>query len=304
MAVQWPLLIFSVLLGVSSGILVFLGVGEIKGVFKKSRSVLAICALVLLVIGGCASAFHLDHIDRALYILGNPTSSFSRELFAVGFAAVMALVYAILSRKDYPKPTKVISILGMVAGLVLPLVAGTSFMMAARPAWDSFLMPLMYLGTGLGMGFAFGAAFVAGKGDGAETGFAAKLALVGVVVSAVVSLAYVAWIGMAPHPDPSRSVDLLFSGSLAMPFWLGVVVLGVVIPLVLAFVALRSAGKGGSVAVASVGADGTAAAPATAGLGVSAPLWMAFVCLLVGNVALRVIMYGVATSVEQLIYVF
>lgn len=37
MAVQWPLLIFSVLLGASSGIMIFLGIGEIKGVFKKVR---------------------------------------------------------------------------------------------------------------------------------------------------------------------------------------------------------------------------------------------------------------------------
>ena len=37
MAVQWPLLIFSVLLGASSGIMIVLGIGEIKGVFKKVR---------------------------------------------------------------------------------------------------------------------------------------------------------------------------------------------------------------------------------------------------------------------------
>ena len=33
MDIQWPLLIFSVLLGVTSGCFVFLGVGELKGKF-------------------------------------------------------------------------------------------------------------------------------------------------------------------------------------------------------------------------------------------------------------------------------
>ena len=34
MEIQWPLLIFSVCLGVTSGAFVFLGVGELKGKFK------------------------------------------------------------------------------------------------------------------------------------------------------------------------------------------------------------------------------------------------------------------------------
>ena len=105
MAVQWPLLVFSVLLGASCGTLVFLGIGEIKGVFKKVRFPLAVCALVLLAVGGCASAMHLGHIDRAFYILGNMGSGLSKELFAVAFVGIMTLIYVILSRKDYPGPT-------------------------------------------------------------------------------------------------------------------------------------------------------------------------------------------------------
>lgn len=279
MAVQWPLLVFSVLLGISSGILVFLGIGEIKGAFKKVRFPLALVALVLLAVGGCASALHLGHIDRALYILGNPASGLSKELFAVGFTGIVTLVYVVLCRKDYPGPTKVFGILALIGAVVLPLVAGASYMMPARPAWDSVALPIMYLGTGLGMGFVFAAAFSAGKLPQDEAKLARTLAVVGVVASAVVMVVYVAWVAMAPHADPSRSIDLLLSGSLAMPFWLGVVVLGIVCPLALALVALR----GGKSAAA---------------------LWAAFACLLVGNVALRVIMYTVATSVEQLIYVF
>lgn len=286
MAVQWPLLIFSVLLGISSGILVFLGIGEIRGMFKKVRFPLALVALVLLAVGGCASAMHLGHIDRALYILGNPASGLSKELFAVGFTAVVTLVYLILSRKDYPGPAKVFGILALVGGIVLPLVAGASYIMPARPAWDSVTLPLMYLGTGLGMGFTLSAAVVCAKGDQGERAFGLKLALAGVIISVVVMAAYIAWIAMAPHQDSSRSIDLLLSGNLAMAFWLGVVVLGMALPLVL-------------VAVAQRGAKPNAGAG-----GASGALWGAFASLVIGNVALRVIMYLVATSVEQLIYIF
>lgn len=309
MAVQWPLLIFSVLLGASSGIMVFLGIGEIKGVFKKVRFPLALIALVLLAIGGCASALHLGHVDRALYILGNVGSAFSRELFAVGFTGLMTLIYVILSRKDYPGPTKVFGILAAIGGIVLPLVAGASYMMAARPAWDSFALPVMYLGTGIGMGFVLSAAFVYMKGDDADKALSVTLAIVGIICSVAAMLIYVIWIAIAPHPDPTRSIMRLVGGDLAPAFWLGVVLLGIVCPLAAIVLSRKNAAsdKAGEDATVVAGVDGsgaaTAAAPAVAAkVNTATILWVTLGCLLVSNVVLRVIMYTVATSVEQLIY--
>lgn len=317
MAVQWPLLIFSVLLGASSGVLVFLGIGELKGCFKKVRFPLALIALVLLAVGGCASAFHLGHIDRALYILGNVSSGLSKELFAVGFTGIMTLVYVILSRKDYPGPTRVFGLLAALGGLVLPLVAGASYMMPARPAWDSVALPLMYLGTGLGMGFVLAAAYVYFKGDEADEAFALKLAMVGVLASVVVTLIYVVWVAVAPYPDPTRSLARLAAGDLAPAFWLGVVIIGIVAPVVLMGLVWKrggadadgadadaGTGAGTVAAVDASGAAAAAAAPAATVAKISTPtaLWASLGCLVVGSVVLRVIMYLVATSVEQLIY--
>lgn len=308
MAVQWPLLIFSVLLGASSGIMVFLGIGEVKGAFKKVRFPLALIALVLLAIGGCASAFHLGHPDRAFYILGNLNSGLSRELFAVGFLGIVTLVYMILARKDYPGPTKVFGILALIGGIVLPLVAGSSLMMPARPAWDNFTLPLMYLGTGIGMGFVLSAAYVYVKGETTDRRFAFSLAGVGILCSVVVSVAYLIWIAAAPFADPTRSFARLAAGDMAAPFWLCVVLVGMVAPVALYFLVRKDAAKSdqdpnGGADVAGVEADGSAtAAGATAKLTAGNALWVSFICLLVGNVVLRVIMYAVATSVEHLIY--
>lgn len=314
MAVQWPLLIFSVLLGASSGVLVFLGIGELRGCFKKVRFPLALIALVLLAVGGCASAFHLGHLDRALYILGNVSSGLSKELFAVGFTGIMTLVYVILSRKDYPGPTRVFGLLAALGGLVLPLVAGASYMMPARPAWDSIALPLMYLGTGLGMGFVLSAAYVYFKGDEADEAFALKLALVGVLASVVVTLIYVVWVAVAPFPDPTRSLGRLAAGDLALAFWLGVVIVGIVAPVVLVGLVWKRGATGAdgtgadtsATPVASVDASGAAAAapaaPTAAKISTPTALWASLGCLVVGSVVLRVIMYLVATSVEQLIY--
>lgn len=284
MAIQWPLLIFSVLLGVSSGAMIFAGIGEIKGRFKNVRFILGVVAFAAVAVGGCASAFHLGHPERALHILGNMGSAFSRELFAVGAMAVVSLVYAVLAKKSFEGAAKVFGIIGAVVGVVLPLVAGATYVMAARPVWDTFLLPVMFLGTGVGMGFLLACALVFMKGDEDDKRFALTLALAGVVVMAVAMVLYVAWIAMAPHADESRSIMRLVAGDLALAFWLGVVVVGIVAPIAVAVLVRKKLAANG-------------AADSAAGM-----LWAAFVCAIAGNVALRVIMYLVATSVEQFIY--
>lgn len=284
MAIQWPLLIFSVLLGVSSGAMIFAGIGEIKGRFKNVRFILGVVAFAAVAVGGCASAFHLGHPERALHILGNMGSAFSRELFAVGAMAVVSLVYAVLAKKSFEDAAKVFGIIGAVVGVVLPLVAGATYVMAARPVWDTFLLPVMFLGTGVGMGFLLACALVFMKGDEDDKRFALTLALAGVVAMAVAMVLYVAWIAMAPHADESRSIMRLVAGDLALAFWLGVVVVGIVAPIAVVVLVRKKLAANG-------------AADSAAGM-----LWAAFVCAIAGNVALRVIMYLVATSVEQFIY--
>lgn len=287
------------LLGASSGILVFLGIGEIKGAFKPVRFGLAVAALALLALGGIASTFHLGHIDRAFHILGNMGSGLSKELFAVAFTGIVTIVYAVLVRKDFLGAAKITGIIALVAGIALPLVAGASFMMPARPAWDSFTLPLMYLGTGLGMGFALSAAVTCSKGDAADAPLATRLAIVGVIFSIASVIAYVAWIALAPFAHESRSIGRLISGNLAVEFWGGVAVAGMAVPLVLSLVAANR----GSKPAAGNAVDGDGAVTKKASLGQSAAcLWIALVCLAVGSVALRMIMYAVATSVESLIY--
>lgn len=284
MAIQWPLLIFSVLLGVSSGAMIFAGIGEVKGRFKNVRFILGVVAFAAVAVGGCASAFHLGHPERALHILGNMGSAFSRELFAVGAMAVVSLVYAVLAKKSFEGAAKVFGIIGAVVGVVLPLVAGATYVMAARPVWDTFLLPVMFLGTGVGMGFLLACALVFMKGDEDDKRFALTLALAGVVVMAVAMVLYVAWIAMAPHADESRSIMRLVAGDLALAFWLGVVVVGIVAPIAVVVLVRKKLAANG-------------AADSAAGM-----LWAAFACAIAGNVALRVIMYLVATSVEQFIY--
>ena len=278
MAVQWPLLFFSVLIGISGGIMVFIGLGEIMNKFKELRFTPAIVALVLVIVGGCISALHLGHPERALHILGNYTSGLSRELFAVGGLAVATFVYAILVKKEFAKPAKIFAIIAMILGLVLPFVAGASYVMPSRPAWDSYTLPLMYLGTGLGTGFLLMAALACKKCSKEEAAEAIKFAVIALLIAIVTMVAYVIWLAVAPWPAADRDIARLLSGDLALYFWLGVVILGIIVPAVCAFLAFKKNDDMNRCA---------------------SMLWAAFACNVIGGIALRVIMYMMASSVEQ-----
>ncbi len=291
MEIQWPLLIFSVLLGVTSGSFVFLAVGELKGKFKDVRFLGALIALICLAVGGCVSVLHMGHPERATHLLGNLGSGLSKELFIVAIMGIVSLAYLILAKKDYPVASKVFGILGGVIGLVLPFVAGASYLIAARPAWDSVALPLMFLGAGLALGMTLMAGLVLLRGKASEEGgFALKLALAGVIIMAVTTIAYVVWIAIAPYQAPTRSIDRLISGDLASMFWPGVVIIGIVVPVALTVLACVRSTKG----------DG--------GSGVADPKMLAYMmfgacaCTAIGAVVIRIIMYAVGTSVEQFIY--
>lgn len=291
MEIQWPLLIFSVLLGITSGSFVFLGVGELKNKFVEVRFSGALIGLICLAVGGCASVFHMGHPERATHLLGNLGSGLSKELFVVALMGIVAIVYVVLAKKDYPAARKVFGVLGAVLGLVLPVVAGASYLIAARPAWDSAALPLMYLGAGLAMGMLLMCGLVLLRGNAKEDGgFALRLALAGVVIMIVTVVAYVIWIAVAPYQAPSRSIARLLSGDLAVMFWLGVVAVGLIAPAALTGLACVQSTKG-------EGASGIADPKKLATY-----MFVAFACSAVGAIVLRVIMYDLGTSVEQFIY--
>lgn len=277
MEIQWPLLIFSVLLGASSGIFVFLAIGEITKKFQNVRFAGALIALVCLAVGGCVSVLHMGHPERAVHLLGNVSSGLAKELLATAAMGIALIIYLVTTKKNYTAASRIVAVIGGILGLVLPFIAGASYLIAARPAWNSITLPLMYVGAGLAVGFLIMSLVVVVKSkDESERKLALKLALGGVVVMVITAIAYVAWIAHAPHQADSRSIERLISGDMAVAFWGAVVFIGLIVPLVSSVLAYLK--------------------------GKVVYLGIALAASLVGIVALRIIMYFVGTSVEQFIY--
>lgn len=192
MAIQWSLVIFTALTGIAGWLLASTAVAELKGICKKTTFAAGATAFVLLVVGGCASVTHLSHPERMLEALNHPTSGIFVEAVLVGVTAVLTALYLILvKREGAAGARKALAVAAAAVGVVLSFSAGSSYMMASIPAWDTALLPLAYLGTAIPGGVATFLAIAAMREEGAdELALPSKLLLAGGIVAAVLAAGY------------------------------------------------------------------------------------------------------------------
>ena len=198
MAIQWSLVIFTTLTGAAGWMLASLAYAEVKGIQRNAAFPATLIAIVLLIVGGCASVTHLAHPERMLAALGHPTSGIFTEAALVGVTALFAIIYLImLKREGGASARKGLIIIAAVFGVLLSFMAGASYMMAARVSWNTALLPLGYLGTAIPAGIACYLACVCAKGDASALGAFPKLLLVGGIVAAALAGIYMATVASA-----------------------------------------------------------------------------------------------------------
>jgi len=280
MEIQWPLVFFTLLTGLGVGAFVVVALSEWLGKAERTRMPGAITSLVAMVLGGVASIFHLGHPERIFNVLGNLSSGISQELILMGLTGLAVLVYIILVRIGYSAQVrKIVAIIGLVLAVLLAILMGKNYLLPARPAWNTFLLPLLYLASAAVLGlFTMYIWAVVTKEEEATVMGVNRATLIALAVQAVVVVAYVIFLGMAPYPHALRSPARLLGGDMALAFWLGVVLIGLLIPLGLTAWFLTAKKKVlPSLTVAVVG----------------------LICVLVGGVAFRALFYLLGSSIEQ-----
>lgn len=292
MELHWSLIIFTLLIAWAGGIFAIQSLLAVKGEAKEIQLSALICSLIVLVVGGIAVFLHLQHWERIFKGFGHLTSGITQEFIAIVVFGVVAVAYFFALRKSedgmtVPKP---LAIVGVIVGAVLVAVTGHSYMMASRPAWNTVLWVLVMLAEGALSGALTVAVLLARKNI--VNVLASTVTLVSAAVCAVATLAYTAYWQMASskfsdigfHFDPtlptkqmvnSASEMNVFTGSHAALLWVGVIIVGVLVPLVLAYLARQKKQ--------------------------SSPWLMyggcALICLLIGGIVLRVLFYELGFSV-------
>lgn len=294
MEIQIELIAFTLFVCLSAGIFALQGALAFMGEGKKVQLPALVVSFVALVIGGIGSFLHLQHWERVFNGFGHLTSGITQELIAIVAFGIVVVVYFIMLRRsaDGTVP-KWCGILALAVSAVLVVVMSHSYNMAARPIWDTPLLWVYYLvNAALFGGFAI-MAIAAIRKDRTAVDLAVRVSLVGVIAQAVVVAGYLAFFALSAgsytdvgyyfdpvHPnkavqDPAAALGSVATGSEAMLFWGGVVLVGMVIPAVMAIVA-RKKGSCASLAV-------------YAGL--------ALIAALIGGACFRVILYVLGFSV-------
>lgn len=299
MEIQVPLIIFTLLFCLSSGMMGFQGYYLLAGKGdRKFHLTLSAAALVVIAVGGVASLLHLKHPLRIFNGFGHITSGITHEIIAVVvIAAVLIVTFGLLWRgKDKeqaagPLVPKAMGVVAIIAAVVMGFVCAHSYDMYARPAWGNVTLYVYYYSSELVLGILGTWAVAAVTKQKEVCGGATPLiALVLAVVSGVVAVICVVYISgidistvgiafwmldpTAPAANPSETLSSPLSGAYAPLFWIGAVIVGAVVPAVASFVA-----KG----------------KAQLAEGVAVPV-AALVCALVGGICYRVCLYVVAIA--------
>ena len=257
MELQWPLILFTTFVAWSAGLFGAQGAAALAGEGRRAQMPALIGSAALLAVGGIAVFFHLEHWERIFNGFGNPTSGITQELACIVVVGVLMVVAFVMLRRGAgdgaaagaangeagraagddgaPALPKWLAALMIAAAALLVLVTGHSYMMAARPAWDSLLGPLTLLGAACAAGRAVGIA-----------------AIVGSAANAALSVAYLAFMAAstASHTavgyyfDPTHPTAGMVDVSALSPFAAGSLPVAVVaVVAALAPVACAIAGR-------------------------------------------------------------
>ena len=79
MEIQWSLVLFTALSGAGAWLVACAGLDAFKGLAKKTVVPAVVTGIVLIIVGGIASATHLSHVDRIMAVLAQNRASMTKS---------------------------------------------------------------------------------------------------------------------------------------------------------------------------------------------------------------------------------
>ena len=286
MELQWPLILFTTLLAWAAGLFAAQCLWALRGQGARAQMPALIASAALLVVGGIAVFFHLEHWERIFNGFGHMTSGITQELIAIIVLAVVMVVYFVYLRRSGDEGTVPawLSGIGIAVAAVLVVVMGHSYMMASLPAWNSLLQIASLLGAACAFGPATMAVICAVRDEASD--LTARANIVGQCVNVVLVVAYL--VAMQATGGAYTQVEFWFDPTSPT---LDITPDGSTTPFASASVAWSVAAI-----VAAVAGAATAFVGKTKG---DWRVWGAVgcACVLVSAIALRVVFYMTGVSV-------
>lgn len=254
METQWPLVIFTLFVCLTCGLLGGMSILTLKGQGKDLQMTTLIASAVSLVIGGIGAFLHLEHWERIFNGFGHITSGITQELIGCVALAIIMVVWFVMLRGKKPV-SKALAWVTLVVAVLMVVATAHSYLMPARPAWG-LAMVVFYLANACLLG-AVGMWLISVlKKDEESEASSIQFTFIAGIAQLVADVIYAAACGMATianygyyadptsmttaptHVDSLLNVMLIGDGALA--FWCAIVC--AIVALVCAIVAKKKVG--------------------------------------------------------------
>jgi DMSO reductase anchor subunit len=273
MELQWPLILFTFFMCLSSGILFAQSVLALKGEGRAFQNTSLVASFVAMVVGGIAVFLHLQHWERIFNGFGHITSGITQELIGVVLLFLALLVFFLMARRseDGSVPAWV-AWAGIIVPVIMVAVMGHSYLMEGRPSWNTPMLIVYYLINAALMGSLTVLIIAAAKKQDGDFELLKKIVFISAILQLVALAVYAMVLGASvgtyadhgtyfdptlpdiPKVEPAAVIGSLFTGSCALAFWGGAIVVGGILPICLSFLLnkAKDAGKTMTYACASL----------------------------------------------------
>ena len=211
MEIQWSLVLFTLLGGLGAGLLVFTTLFALLGKPAAKRRTYTIIALVLGILGGIFSVLHLaspGNVMAAAQNLGS-FSGISLEMIFLALTGVFGIIYLFVAKGEKAGVAeKIVAVLALLSALVFCYVTGSGYVIEARAAWNTPMLPMAYFASDIAMGATL-YAFLEGKAEVA--GIVKTIVMVAAVLGALGILLYVCAAGLFSGAITWAVVAVLFA---------------------------------------------------------------------------------------------
>ena len=209
--------------------------------------------LIIAVIKGGAHLLYLGKPLRFWRIIFRPNTSWLARgiIFVFTFIVFTAIQLAFSYWLPGSSGEIVFKTLGGIAALAVMVYTGFVLnSVKSVPFWNSTLLPLLFVLCGILGGFGLSVIIALNGGNvplsSAETGSRWLL-----VINALFIVVYL-WTAANREATGKKSVMEQMRGNLAPVFWIGIVLLGIVIPLIIAFTSLITGGVSSALLITGV----------------------------------------------------
>lgn len=156
---EFPLLVFTVFVGIPTGAYALRAVFPNRGEQPKYPWVFPLICVILLGVGLLGTLLHLHHPERVLNALSNPGAMITQEAYWSTLFGLMVAIDLVASWFHCKTPRAVV-IVAAVAGIVLMLVTGAAYATSYNiTPWAGPVTYIFFLTGNLAMGAAFLAIF-------------------------------------------------------------------------------------------------------------------------------------------------